>query len=852
MAASVKAINTGYIPDRFDERDKTYYYRGSKRNPGDFQEVNLWRDHQKWLEPVYNQYSSGSCTANATAAAVRFLGRKMAQDTNREGTTIDPSRLFIYYNARAVDYMNGNGIQKWPSVEQISDEGSQIRSAMKGISKFGVAAERIWPFVAQRSTIIGVDDRPTDAAYVDAKNTYAVEYFRLDPDNNDNVINVLTSDEKQAVGRVTLARLKQCLAEGYPVVFGFNFYWKDPHWVSEDDDVPLREGDPTYASLPEIESRYRDKRAPPAFGGHAVLAVGFQNRDDMKNEGGGRVLCQNSWGPEGGHFWMSYNWILEYYATSDFWMVRLLDTPGGGQSSLVLEKDSRWTLIKDMPDNEAPVATGRAAAIALASYAAPDKSFGLWWVAADGSVQGANYIPPPTATGDGEKPEMFSSDGKECKAAPADARSSPKGTWSRYQLEDPGCASSGGAVVALATRYPEREHQRMDVFWIRADGSVRGAANVGGSFTISYEVAPAGSAFPSGPLVAIGRGDSGTDLVWLREDGSVHAAQRDDADARWECSIVCGTRVAARESGLAGASLGANHLAIFFVSPRGTVCGRTLAVRTRSRNPTPTWGDVYNVSSPCIASCASRISAVAHPADLPADESVDVFFVSRWGRLRQSVGPGDALGADMATMLADAAGAAATVSTKAAPTPKDASATPSGSAEPEEEEGEEPEEFFEMGPYGCRTVSSTMVSAASGIPAAAKRVSQDAPDTKRGETGPRLRWPYRKLDPESEEEVKALGGHVWFHARADTGLAAVSVNTGRIDVVWVGPDNALMHALGPGGDWSNAKANVISAASLTDPGALQAQAPLGLVRTEDGHMVAVFRSFDGEIVAATC
>ena len=60
--------------------------------------------------------------------------------------------------------------------------------------------------------------------------------------------------------------------------------------------------------------------------------------------------------------------------------------------------------------------------------------------------------------------------------------------------------------------------------------------------------------------------------------------------------------------------------------------------------------------------------------------------------------------------------------------------------------------------------------------------------------------PDRQLDPESGEFP---ANYVANKARADSGLAAVLGDSdGTVNVVWVGPDNALMHAQGLGGDWS--------------------------------------------------
>ncbi|HSQ05128.1 MAG TPA: hypothetical protein VLN59_13880, partial [Burkholderiales bacterium] len=64
--------------------------------------------------PVYDQGQLGSCTANAIGAAIQFDRRKQKLKSD-----FCPSRLFIYYNERAME-----GTIK-------SDSGAQIRDGIK-------------------------------------------------------------------------------------------------------------------------------------------------------------------------------------------------------------------------------------------------------------------------------------------------------------------------------------------------------------------------------------------------------------------------------------------------------------------------------------------------------------------------------------------------------------------------------------------------------------------------------------------------------------------------------------------------------------------------------------------------
>merc|ERR1712000_804572 len=79
-------------------------------------------------------------------------------------------------------------------------------------------------------------------------------------------------------------------------------------------------------------------------GGHAVLAIGFDDK-------GKRILCQNSWGEsvDGAPlFYIGYDWIKDFEATSDFWMVRLVEKkekqkPNARESRLRLKQDRQGT-----------------------------------------------------------------------------------------------------------------------------------------------------------------------------------------------------------------------------------------------------------------------------------------------------------------------------------------------------------------------------------------------------------------------------------------------------------------------------------------------------------------------------
>jgi len=89
-------------------------------------------DLRSKMAPVYDQGDLGSCTSNAVAAMVQFVRKKSG-----EAPDFVPSRLFIYYNGRAIE----NSIEK--------DNGLQIRDGITVVENLGVCPEAEWPYDAE-------------------------------------------------------------------------------------------------------------------------------------------------------------------------------------------------------------------------------------------------------------------------------------------------------------------------------------------------------------------------------------------------------------------------------------------------------------------------------------------------------------------------------------------------------------------------------------------------------------------------------------------------------------------------------------------------------------------------------
>jgi C1A family cysteine protease len=238
----------GWIPDRPDHRDFLYSAIAPKVK------LPVIIDLRNEDSPIENQGHLGSCTANALAGHLQFLEKITGQNYK------DLSRLFIYYNERAIEGTVG------------FDSGAMIRDGIKVLAKYGACPEKIWPYDISKFTI-----KPSAACYKEGLKSCISSYRRLQ----------------------TLDEMLNCLAEGYPFVFGFTVYESfESLKVAQTGIVPM------------------PKKSERTLGGHAVMAIGY----DQKQK---RFIVRNSWGPQwgqSGYFTMPYAY-LETLA-SDFWTIR--------------------------------------------------------------------------------------------------------------------------------------------------------------------------------------------------------------------------------------------------------------------------------------------------------------------------------------------------------------------------------------------------------------------------------------------------------------------------------------------------------------------------------------------------
>jgi C1A family cysteine protease len=235
------ARNYGWQRDAADERD----YRFAAPTWKLPKHVDL-RDK---MSAVKNQGELGSCTGHAIAGALEYLYPSRPNF----------SRLFIYYNERAVE----------GTINE--DAGAQIRTGVKSVAKVGACKETLCPYDPEKFT-----KKPTVKAYADAAKNVISSYRRV----------------------TSLQALKYALSKGSPVVFGFQVF------AGFESEETAETG---MLAMPESHEE--------PLGGHAVLAVGYDERK-------GLVIVRNSWGRQWGdkgYFYMPYDYVADKNLSDDFW-----------------------------------------------------------------------------------------------------------------------------------------------------------------------------------------------------------------------------------------------------------------------------------------------------------------------------------------------------------------------------------------------------------------------------------------------------------------------------------------------------------------------------------------------------
>ncbi|NOQ36480.1 MAG: peptidase C1 [Methylococcaceae bacterium] len=232
-------------------------------------------DLREFMTGVENQAGANSCTANAVVGGYEYF-------MNRLGYEVDFSRLFLYYNARAL-------AAELEGEEEILDQGSSISQALEMLMDQGLCHEDTWPYeVKDDGKVVNVNEPPAADAYDEAEELKDVPEFQW---------------EQPEKIPLDLHTMKHCLAEGYPFVFGLTLF-KSFDQVNSHGRVPM----------PDFDS----EEGRESHGNHAMLCVGY--KDSIES-----FIVRNSWGEEwgeDGYCYIPYQYFTDEELCFECWKIK--------------------------------------------------------------------------------------------------------------------------------------------------------------------------------------------------------------------------------------------------------------------------------------------------------------------------------------------------------------------------------------------------------------------------------------------------------------------------------------------------------------------------------------------------
>ena len=214
--------------------------------------------------PVYDQGQLGSCTGNALAACFQFERMKQGlPDAARV-----PSRLMIYWLERQAEGTidSDSGAQGYDGIAALTQTGTCFEDGADG-----------WPYDVTKFAV-----QPPPGCYAVAAANRVAQSLQVAQDVN---------------------QIRGCLAEGYPIAFGFTCYpGLDSYEVASSGILPMPEA------------------GEEPIGGHEVVLVGYDDASRL-------FLVRNSWGTNWGlqgYFRMPYEYVIRADLASEFESIRLV------------------------------------------------------------------------------------------------------------------------------------------------------------------------------------------------------------------------------------------------------------------------------------------------------------------------------------------------------------------------------------------------------------------------------------------------------------------------------------------------------------------------------------------------
>jgi C1A family cysteine protease len=179
-----------------------------------------------------------------------------------------PSRLYIYYNTRALQ----------GTVP--SDSGASLRTTMKSLALYGACPETIWPYFREN-----LYTRPSDICFADGDKRQALNYASV-PLNLNSMKSILQS---------------------HPFILGIAVYESFmTAQVASTGNVPI----------PNV-------RRERLLGGHAVCVIGYNDARQC-------LIVRNSWGiywGDKGNFYLPYKYATNTMLSFDPWVLYTVETP---------------------------------------------------------------------------------------------------------------------------------------------------------------------------------------------------------------------------------------------------------------------------------------------------------------------------------------------------------------------------------------------------------------------------------------------------------------------------------------------------------------------------------------------
>jgi len=242
----MESVDRKFLCKRNNETTKPSKF---KLNYNLYNSVPTSFDFSANLPPPYDQGSLGSCASNAGALAYKFNYQ-----------LIDPSRLFLYFNARTLEDPNN----------QYIDSGSTVADVMLTLKNIGICSESLWPYDISNFT-----QKPPQNCYDEASNNKILNPINLNQDLN---------------------TFKSILAQSKPIVFGM---------LLCENIMQLTADNPVYNGTGNV------------LGGHALAICGYDDSTQL-------FKVQNSWGSnwcQGGRFYIPYGIVLNSSLSWDFWCI---------------------------------------------------------------------------------------------------------------------------------------------------------------------------------------------------------------------------------------------------------------------------------------------------------------------------------------------------------------------------------------------------------------------------------------------------------------------------------------------------------------------------------------------------